>query len=277
MTTLTAPAAARAAGRPLAARELRRFVANPVFLVGVGLTVYGVGASHRTVTTDANSFVWFPAIFLGGLGMIAACWLTQSMRRSAAVVDVSPTTLPVRTAAICVSAVVPFLLGIVALIVTVRFPPGGPWSWGSFGPSDRTAALIAQTLLPALGGPLLGVALGRWFRFPGTAFLVLLILYGWVSLGYILAAAHPDALLCKMVRLFSPFAFFTTTDADPGHLVTWSGPPWYFAGWQLCLCATAVLVALLRGADGAVRRRVTGGLMAALATAATMYALAVAL
>ena len=44
---------------------------------------------------------WYPAIFLGGFGMMAAYWLTRSMRASEPVVGVTPTTLPARTAALC--------------------------------------------------------------------------------------------------------------------------------------------------------------------------------
>ena len=47
-------------------------------------------------------------------------------------------------------------------------------------------------VLPALGGPLLGVALGRWVRFPGAALALFLILYGWVILVTIVSLTHPD-------------------------------------------------------------------------------------
>ncbi len=58
-----------------------------------------------------------------------------------------------------------------------------------------------------------------------------------------------------MLRLFSPFAFFTHL-SDSGGVTAWRGSPWFFIGWQLALCAIAVLVALLRGAEGPVRTRI---------------------
>ena len=58
-----------------------------------------------------------------------------------------------------------------------------------------------------------------------------------------------------MLRLFAPFALFTFTDSDAG-VTAWRGSPWFFIGWQLALCAIAVLVALLRGAEGRVRTRI---------------------
>ena len=43
----------------------------------------------------------YPAVFLGGFGMMATFWLTRSMRASEPVVGVTPVTRPARTAALC--------------------------------------------------------------------------------------------------------------------------------------------------------------------------------
>ena len=111
--------------------------------------------------------------------------------------------------------------------------------------------------MPALGGPLLGVALGRWVRFPGAAFVLFLVLYGWVSLVTILTMSHPElgarrgAAAVRAVRLLH-----ATPARLAGGVTAWRGSPWFFIGWQLALCAIAVLVALLRGAEGRVRARI---------------------
>ncbi len=57
-----------------------------------------------------------------------------------------------------------------------------------------------------------------------------------------------------MARNIAPFALFTL-HSDAG-VTAWRGSPWFFIGWQLALCAIAVLVALLRGAEGRVRTRI---------------------
>ena len=75
------------------------------------------------------------------------------------------------------------------------------------------------------------------------------------------------------MRLFSPFAFFTCT-AGTAHLTTWRGSPWFFIGWQLALCAIAVLVALLRGAEGRARSRIIRALGIAGVAAAILLVLA---
>jgi hypothetical protein len=58
-----------------------------------------------------------------------------------------------------------------------------------------------------------------------------------------------------VLRLFAPFAFVTPAN-NVSDVTTWRDPPWLFIGWQLTLCAIAVLVALQRGADGQVRARI---------------------
>ena len=61
----------------------------------------------------------------------------------------------------------------------------------------------------------------------------------------------------------------------PGGLGTaWRGSPWFFIGWQLALCAIAVLVALLRGAEGHVRSRIIRALTIAGTGAVILLALA---
>jgi hypothetical protein len=277
-TTLTFGPPEAAAGRAtfaaLAARETRRFARNPVFLFAVAITVAALWASRPgTTVTDINNANWVAAIFLGGFGMMATFWLTRSMRASEPVVGVTPTTLPARTAALCAVAIVPFACGGLALLRFVQLIPVGDPVYGAFSPSARIAVLVGQIVIPSLGGPLLGVALGRWVRFPGAAFVLFLILYGWVSLVTILSFSHPDSTPVAVLRLFAPFAFFTYAGNAAG-VTAWRGSPWFFLGWQLALCAIAVLVALLRGAEGPVRSRIIRALGIVLAAAVILLVLA---
>jgi len=89
----------------------------------------------------------------------------------------------------------------------------------------------------------------------------------------VLAATHRSSEPVLLMRFFAPFTFFTASNSDA--VETWRGSPWFFVGWQLCLCAVAVTVALLRGAEPALRNRLTRVLIVALAAAALMYALTV--
>jgi hypothetical protein len=132
--------------------------------------------------------------------------------------------------------------------------------------------LAGQIVVPSLGGPLLGVALGRWVRFPGAAFVLFLIFSVWINLVTWLTLVHPDSAPVAVLRLFAPFALFTL-HSDAG-VTAWRGSPWFFLGWQLALCAIAVLVALLRGAEGRTRSRIIRALTIAGAAAVIMLLLA---
>ena len=207
--------------------------------------------------------------------MMAAYWLTRSMRASEPVVGVTLVTQPARTAALCTVALVPFACGCLALLRFVQLIPVSSPLYGPFSPSARVAVLVGQIVVPSLGGPLLGVALGRWVRFPGAAFVLFLLLYGWVSLVTIVTMAYPDSAPVAVLRLFSPFAFFTL-QADSGAVTAWRGSPWFFLGWQLALCAIAVLAALLRGAEGPARARIIRALAVVGAAAVILLGLAAA-
>jgi hypothetical protein len=277
VTTALVPArpgavAGRATWAALAVRELRRFVVNPVFLFAVAITAAALWVRPGTVT-DIDNANWVAAVFPGGFGMMAAFWLTRSMRASEPVLGVTPVPLQARTAALCAVAVVPFGCGSLAFLRFVQIIPVGNAAYGAFSPSARVAVLIGQIVIPSLGGPLLGVALGRWVRFPGAAFVLFLLLYGWVSLVTILAVWHPDSAPVAVLRLFAPFAFFTYT-LNAGTVTACRGSPWFFLGWQLALCVIAILVALLRGAGGLVRLRIMRALAIAGAAALILLVLA---
>ena len=264
--------ARRATLVPLAARELRRFVLNPVFLFAVVMTMWVAWSRAGATVTEIDEVNGYPAVFLGGFGMMAAYWLSRSMRASEPVAGVTPVTRPARTAALCWVAIVPFLCGILALLGFLRTYPLSDAAYGPFSPSARIAVLVGQIVVPALGGPLLGVALGRWVRFPGAAFVLFLVIFGWVQLVTILTISRPDSAPIAVLRLFSPFAFFTL-HADAG-VTAWPASPWFFIGWQLALCAIAVLVALLRGAEGRVRTRIIRALAITGAAAVILLVLA---
>jgi asparagine N-glycosylation enzyme membrane subunit Stt3 len=93
-----------------------------------------------------------------------------------------------------------------------------------------------------------------------------------LNLVTFLSLSHPGSAAFTAVRLFSPFALFTL-HSDAG-VTAWRGSPWFFLGWQLALCAIAVLAALLRGAEGRARSRIIANLSIAVAAAVIMLVLA---
>src|SRR5204862_4077847 len=70
----------RATFAALAIRETRRLVLNPVFLVAVAFIAFALWAGPDAGQTEIDTSNPYPAISLGGFGMMATYWLTRSMR-----------------------------------------------------------------------------------------------------------------------------------------------------------------------------------------------------
>ena len=143
----------RATFTALAARETRRLALNPVFLAAAGLTAYTLWSGQRSTVTEIDGANTVSAVFFGGFGMLAAFWLTGSMRASEPVVGVTPVTLPVRTAALCAVALVPFACGCLTLFAFLHFHPVGDPAYGAFSPPARIAVLVGQIVVPVARRP----------------------------------------------------------------------------------------------------------------------------
>ena len=95
--------------------EVRRYVRNPLFLMGVALTALCALLYLHHTLTDPAGLPGHPALFLGMTGMIIGFRLSQSLTTAADVLDVAPTPGHLRTAAMCLTALVPFLVGLLTL------------------------------------------------------------------------------------------------------------------------------------------------------------------
>ena len=106
MTTTLVPATPRVGGgqttfAALAAREMRRFVLNPLFLAAAALTAFFLWSEQRSTITAIEDVNAIAATLFGGLGMMAAFWLTRSMRAPANRSSPSPRPVPARTPPPC--------------------------------------------------------------------------------------------------------------------------------------------------------------------------------
>jgi hypothetical protein len=274
MTTLVAPPVTAETLGTLTRREIARFVRHPVFLFGTLGLIITQGHALRVPAPDVNSLIVSPVVFVSLAGLITAFSLTHSMQSAAETLDLAPVSMQIRTTALCLTSVVPLTVGLITTAATLAFAKFvGDWPYATFSMSDRVGIVSSQIAVAALGAPLLGVALARWVRYPWTGLVLLLGMFAWIEIVEGIAANYHQNLGIVMLRVFAPFTFFTTQFPDGN--VAWPGSPWAFVGWQLCLCAVAVVVALLRGASPAVRRRLLQVLGAVLALAAVMFALAV--
>lgn len=272
--SVAAPARSTVSFTVLAGQEVRRYLRSPIFLAGLVAMVWTLASDLRSTIVDANSRPISPVVLIATVGLVTAFRLTHSMQRSAEALDVAPTPLSVRTAALCVTAIVPFAAGVASTVAILAYQRAdGSFTYGAFSPADRVVILAGQVAVPCLGAPLLGIALARWVRFPWTVIIVVLLMNAWVVGINGLAATYRDSFAVVLLRMFAPFTFFTAWYPDRG-VETWRGSPSFFLAWQLCLCSLAVIVALLRGAAPPLRERLLRALGVMLAVAALMYVLA---
>jgi hypothetical protein len=269
---LTAPARPRSAGtlRELAVADARRYARHPVFLLGLVLTLGLNGLWLATAREpDPSASMILPAFFIGVFGFVVGHRLATSLRRTDELVGALPSTQRRRTLSLCLACVVPFLGGclclVESLVVTAAFPPvpvpaDAPMLWfGQAAWLDVMAALMVGTVA-CLGGPLLGVVVGTWAPFRGSALLGVVLLL--LVCTFALDAPLPW-------RVMPPFAALVDEQAVHGDVVSSTlapgvSPPWYLV-YVVLLCALGVVVALLRDREG---RRPLLWTAAALAVAA---------
>jgi hypothetical protein len=140
------------------------------------------------------------------------------------------------------------------------------------GTAEQFLLLVVHPTVACLGGPLLGVATGRWWRFPGAALLgaVLLVMSSILSFAPLESDMNPNTLSAAVWHALAPYTFFTGNDTDDGWAVLYPGSLWWYTVWQLCLTGLAVVAAMLKDAAPPARRRIlrVGAVLAAAAVAA---------
>jgi hypothetical protein len=264
MTTLTGRAVKPASGttlRALAGLEARRYARHPLFVVGVALLVWQMIVTSQ----DAASAVpgvskalvdpaILPAFTLGLLGVFVGAHLARSMARSSDPIEASPTDGIRRAAAMCLACLVP---GAVALVwFAWTYAVTAVWSFPSTAmTSSSVAAIRGAGVVCAVGGPLFGVMVGRWTRFPGVGLVAAFVLFGWVMLSTG-SLAMPASRLGTLLHVWAPLVGWVSSNS-PTHDDPWiagGSPAWHLA-YLVLLSGLAACAAMLRGAWGTQRSR----------------------
>jgi hypothetical protein len=258
MTTIAvAPPSVRSATRiwPLARIEAVRYARHPLFLVGLVLAIAASAGERGPIELD---FQVIPSFFIGVFGIFIAARLTASTDRSGPVVDAAPVSQTARTAALCLACAVPGAAGILIVLLHRAFVLADPiagWKYGTYGATDRFVITMIIPVIACIGGPLLGVAVARWLRFPGAALFVLVTVVVWSNVSaYVPDTSGPDptSLFARTLHLASPYTAFGQGNGDGKHATStvdsYTGSPLWFAVWTLSLCGLAVCAALWRAA-----------------------------
>lgn len=248
-------AASRASSLPSLVRlESLRYARHPLFLLGLAVNVLAClqkPDAHSSVMLNAV----VPAAGFGLLGIVIAAGLTRGSESIRAVAGGVPVTERTRTLALAMACAVPLLAGLAwwawALVTYHQHPPSA--NGFPFGPADDrwvAAVLFAEGPLACLGGPLLGIAVGRWLS--GRAAPAL------TAVAMLTACILMQGLFepLRRVRVVMPWTYWGGPAGVPGDAnreLIYPGSPYWWTIYVACLCALAALAALMH--DHESRRR----------------------
>jgi hypothetical protein len=263
---------------PLARLEAVRYARHPLFLVGLLLGVAASAGEHGPIELD---YQVIPAFFIGVFGVVVADRLTKSTDRPRLVVDAAPASQTARTAASCWACAVPAIAGLALVVLHRAFVLADPipdWMYGTYGPLDRFFITMVIPVIACVGGPLLGVAVGRWLRFPGASLLAVIVVLLWSEVAAYLPAQGMNAgsLFARILHMTTAYTAFGSGDDPLTRVRSYTGSPVWFAVWTLTLCGLAAIAALRRGAEGRARRIIgkTAVVLAVVAGLALILAIA---
>ncbi|WP_404380958.1 hypothetical protein LL946_12055 [Knoellia locipacati] len=262
----SAPPATGDVVRSLARIETRRLLRQPVFVVAVLLfvlvaatTPFSEYANADFVVTAENgtetNLDWpvLPAFALGLGGLLAMNRLTKSASRTGDVLLAAPATAFQRSLALCLVCLVPAGIALVGAAYVFVFwmvdPPIQAVAWTEFT-TAQLFSIMVQGVLTAAGGPLLGVAVARWWRWPTAGAITAVGLILWAVLGSLF---RDTSWWDRLLHHLSPFALV----AANSETSTWiqGGSHHWRVVYLLGLCLLAALAACAHGSAGQQRRR----------------------
>jgi len=263
MTAISARAVIPAPGatlRALAVLEARRYARHPLFLAGVALLIWQMIVTSQDAARIADDVsatlvdvAIQPAFTLGLLGVFVGVHLTRSMASSSEPIEASPTDGVNRVAAMCLACLVPGAVALVwfawAYAVTAVWPLPA-----TAMPASSVAAIRASGIVCAVGGPLFGVMVGRWTRFPGAGLLAASVLFGWVILsagGLAMSASR----LSTLAHVWAPFVGWLSADGPTQAPWIAGGSPVWHLVYLTALCGLAATAAMLHDARATQRAR----------------------
>jgi hypothetical protein len=232
----------------LARQEIRNYVRSKLFWFGSVLwAVLCVGSflwADDTYSTTGDGLG--SAMVLGVFGIVIMAGLVRNSDRAAAASGAVAVPESTRTLALAAAAVVPGVMGLIWFACAVTgyqldppAPAGAPF--GEHSTLDFYAAMFAEGVTPAVGGPLLGLVVGRWLPGRGVAPLVAV---GVVVVTVVMQPLFDWAERPRLGWIWIHFYGLGGTDGDAERLMAHSGSPYFYVGYQLALCLLGVLVAM---------------------------------
>lgn len=264
----------------LARQEILNYLRSWLFWIGAVACMAVVTLGF--VDSDGASSVMtmiVPAATVGLLGVIVAARMTRRSDLAAEAAGAVAVSESQRTLALVAATVVPTTVALVAwCVMVVQFFAEPPAAWAvPFGPiSDLhvLAVMFALSVVPGIGGPLLGILIARWLRFRGaTALSVVALVLVTIMLQGNFEGTWSWQMIWPWTYWYGPLGWSNTVEGT-AHWVAISGSPLAWFVYLAALCGLGVVAALLHDpeADRSRLVRVAWGLaaVAVIALAATM-------
>ena len=247
MTTLTvsAPTNSATSLRRLAALETRRYARHPLFVLGVLITIVScLARPDRQSAAYSDTIV--PAAALGVLGLIAMAMMTRASRTLSRAAGAAPVPERTQSAALALACLLPFSVGIVwvawALWAAHQYPaPANGFPFDHQSTSWKFAVLFGPGAVASLGGPLLGIAIGRWFPQRGAAPLSAVAL---VAAVIVMQGLFVPLRRVRVVMPWTSWGGPFGIDADRNRMLVLTGSPQWWVVYFACLCALTTVAAL---------------------------------
>jgi hypothetical protein len=245
MTQTTHPPTDLAALPALARHEIKRYLLHPLFLIGAVLTtaLCAMGPSEGS----SLGHVIVPATAVGVFGLLVMVSLVRASDQANEAAGTVVASERTRTLALAISTVVPFAVGLLFFAWAVWAyhdqPPGANTvPFGDVGHAWAYAGMFALGTISCVGGPILGLVIGRWLTFRGAGIVsaVLLILLTIVFQGLV----EP----LRYVRVFMPWTYFGGPYGIEGDRDRWlilTGSPFWYCLYLVALCVLGVIIAML--------------------------------
>jgi hypothetical protein len=245
MTHTTHSATDLAALPSLARHEIKRYLRHPLFLVGAALTI----AICAMGPTEGSSLghVIVPATGLGVFGLLVMVSLVRASDQANEAAGTVVASERTRTLALAISTVVPFVAGLLFFAWAVwayhdEPPAASTVPFGDVGDAWAYAVLFALGTICCVGGPILGLVIGRWLPFRGAGIVsaVVLIMLTIVFQGIV----EP----LRYVRVFMPWTYFGGPygiEGDPERWLILTGSPFWYCLYLVALCLIGVIIAVL--------------------------------
>ncbi|TCC57666.1 hypothetical protein E0H73_30350 [Kribbella pittospori] len=230
----------------VARKEIARYAVHPLFLVGAALVVLSsIGKPDGDISSLGN--VIAPAAGFGVIGLLVMASLTRTSDQIASAAGAVVVSERTRTLGLVCALIVPFAAGLCwlgwAIWAYQHWPPppnGAPF--GGISDGWAVANLVALGLIPSIGGPVIGLVIGRWLPRRGAAPLLAVLL---VAETIIMQGLFEPL---RYIRLVAPWTYFTGPYGIPGddmRIMILTGSPYWYCVYLLVLCALGVVLALL--------------------------------